>query len=201
MTTETKSQFAKRINRAPSYITELIGHGRIVLTEDGKRVEVEASLQKIESTASHSRAGVAAHHETKRSKKSAKTTDSSADQPQLMSKTKRQRKSKADQPIDEHSRQFYERVLQGAKNNIKQIDFDMAFGRRFSVVEVRKEAQSIGNTVRAALERLVDTAAPRIALMPDRASQEALLRFEVAQLRRVIKAEFPRAFRRLKRNG
>lgn len=198
MTTETKSQFAKRINRAPSYITELISHGRIVLSENGNLVEVEQSLARLEETASHSRQGVAAFHESRRAQK--KPPQAPEVKPEVTdAPKKRGRKPRGSDEVDEHSRQFYERVYQGAKNNIKQLEFDMSYGRRFAMVDVKKEGQAIGNSVRAALERLVDSLAPRLALISSKQEKKQLIEQEIKQLRRVIKGEFPRAFRRLKK--
>lgn len=65
MTAETQAAFAKRIGRAKSWITQLKQAGRLVMTEDGK-VEVEASLARIEATESpdaHHTARARAHAE------------------------------------------------------------------------------------------------------------------------------------------
>ena len=51
MTEETKSAFAARIGRAPSYVTKLKDTGRLVMAADGKRVDAEASLRLIDQTA------------------------------------------------------------------------------------------------------------------------------------------------------
>lgn len=62
MTTATFSEFAAQLGCRPSYITSLRKAGRLVLTADEKRVEVEASLQRIEDTRDPSKAGVVARH-------------------------------------------------------------------------------------------------------------------------------------------
>jgi len=181
MTIETKSQFAKRIERVPSYVTELISHGRIVLTADGKRVEVEASLKKIADTAAGTKPAVAARHEAERKG------------------TKPARKKRKVAEVEEGSRQFYERQLQQTKNDHKALDFDLALGKRFLINDVRREAQALGNTLRASLERLVDQTAPRLAVTKDKKLRKQLLLDEIKKLNRVIKAEFPRAMRRLRK--
>ncbi len=61
MTTETQADFARRLNRAPSWITQLKAAGRLVLTDDGL-VDVESSLTRIEATEDPGKAGVAARH-------------------------------------------------------------------------------------------------------------------------------------------
>lgn len=176
--TESKSQFAKRIHRAPSYITELIQQGRLVLTPDGKKVMVEESLQRLADTAVQTKPAVAARHEAER---------------------KQGRKKRATAVINEGSRQYYELQLQAIKNQQKILDFELATGKRFAMQDVRREAQAIGNTLRASLERLVDQTAPRLAVMNDKKAREQLIATEIVNLRRVIKAEFPRALRRMRR--
>lgn len=183
MTIERKSQFAKRINRAPSYITELIKHGRIVLTKDGKHVEVEESLAKIEATASGANPVVAARHEAAR--KSIKSA----------------RKKRKDAEVVEGSRQHYERETQALKNKAKELNFDLVLGKRFMISDVRREALSLGNTLRATVERLIDQTAPRLSVMQDTSMRKQLLQDELKVLRTVIKAEFPRAMRRLKKGN
>lgn len=179
MTTETKSQFAKRINRAPSYVTELIKHGRIVLTANGKRVEVEASLNRIAETASGAKPAVAARHQVER--------------------VGGKRKPRKQSEIAEGSRQFYEMQLQAFKNSQKQLDYELANKKRFAIPAVRNEAQALGNTLRVGIEKLIDLSAPRLAALTDPAQREQLLQVEIKQLARVIKAEFPRAMRRLRK--
>ncbi|HDS0929591.1 TPA: terminase small subunit [Pseudomonas putida] len=62
----SKSAFAARIGRSPSYITWLKDNGRLVLSPDGKLVDVLATEAKIQETADPSKAAVAARHEENR---------------------------------------------------------------------------------------------------------------------------------------
>lgn len=55
-------EFAARLGCKPGYVTELRKAGRLVLTEDGKRVLVAASLQLIADSRDPAKAGVAARH-------------------------------------------------------------------------------------------------------------------------------------------
>lgn len=57
-----KSEYAKLRGVAPSYITKLLGKGLLVLSADGKRVDVEASNARIEANAQVDRDGVRDHH-------------------------------------------------------------------------------------------------------------------------------------------
>lgn len=57
-----KSEFARLRNFSPAYVTKLCDQGRLVLSEDGKRVHLEASVALLERTARVDRTGVAEHH-------------------------------------------------------------------------------------------------------------------------------------------
>lgn len=58
----SKSTFAARIGRSPSYITWLKDNDRLVLSPDGKKVDVFATEARIHETADPSKAAVAARH-------------------------------------------------------------------------------------------------------------------------------------------
>lgn len=62
----SKSAFAARIGRAPSYITWLKNNNRLVLSPDGKMVDVQASEALIRDTADPSKAAVAERHQQDR---------------------------------------------------------------------------------------------------------------------------------------
>ncbi|RTY01690.1 terminase small subunit [Pseudomonas sp. C 49-2] len=62
----SKSAFAARIGRTPSYITWLKDNNRLVLSPDGKRVDVLATEALILETADPSKAAVAARHQQDR---------------------------------------------------------------------------------------------------------------------------------------
>lgn len=59
--TLTFTEFARLQGVRPSYVTKLKDHGRLVLTEDGKRVRVAESIALIEQTAG-GRIDVSARH-------------------------------------------------------------------------------------------------------------------------------------------
>lgn len=48
-----KSEFALFIGRAPSYVTKLLNEGKLVMTENGRRVKVAESLKRIEEGRAH----------------------------------------------------------------------------------------------------------------------------------------------------
>lgn len=59
---ESFSDFARRLGCKPSYVTELRQAGRLVLSADGKAVQVRESLDRVRATASPEWDGVAQRH-------------------------------------------------------------------------------------------------------------------------------------------
>ena len=187
MTTLTKSAYAKYRGWAPSYVTKLITQGRVVL-DDNKKVIVEDSDKKIKATAG-SRSDVAARNLDERNQK----TDKS---PLADLKV----------PLDElpdGSRAKYKAITMHFENQSQKLDMALAQSLRFDLAQVREEALGIGNTLRAALERLVDVTAPRLAIAKTRDERARILTIEANALRRTLKNAFPRALIRLakKNNG
>lgn len=82
----------------------------------------------------------------------------------------------------------------------QQIMLEMALRRgiRYPEEAIKREANSLGNTLRAALERMIDQTAPRLAVMADPAERAALIMAEMRGIRRIIRAELPRALRRIR---
>jgi hypothetical protein len=58
----SKSEFAVLIGRAPSYVSWLNKNARLVLSPNGKRVDVTASLELIKNTADPSKSAVVDRH-------------------------------------------------------------------------------------------------------------------------------------------
>ena len=177
MTIESKSQFAKRINRAPSYITELLSHGRLVLDESGKKIDVEASLQRLAETSNGANPSVSARHE-----KARKTL-----------KNVKQKKTEAVKRVDYKSQTLH------FENEQLKLEISLRRHQRFELPDVRREAQNIGNTLRASIERLIDQTAPRLSVMKSEGDRNALLAAELFKLKSVVKSEFPRALRRMQK--
>lgn len=65
-TTITLTEFAAHIGCKQSYASQLKRDGRLVLTDDGKRVLVDASIARIAATRDPSKAGVAERHAQQR---------------------------------------------------------------------------------------------------------------------------------------
>ena len=63
MKTATQSEFARLIGVQKSYVTKLKEQGRLVMSADGKLVNVEASKQRIQQTADPNRDDVSQRFE------------------------------------------------------------------------------------------------------------------------------------------
>lgn len=183
MTTLTKSAYAKQHGWSPAYVTKLIAQGRVVL-DDSNRILVAESDAKIAETAG-ARGDVAdrnsAERKQKKSGKAAPLSDLKI-------------------PLDElpeGSRAKYKAVTMNFENQSQKLSMALAQGIRFDLAEVREEALGIGNTLRAAIERLIDTTAPRLAIAKTLEERERILQLELAAMRKTMKNAFPRAFLRL----
>lgn len=182
MTTLNKSAFAKQQGWSPSYITKLIAQERLVLDESGK-VIVEASLDKIKSTAG-ARSDVAARNAGARKGKASQKSEPATLHIAL-------------DELPEGSRAKYKALALHYQNNLTMLNMAMAQRLRFDHRAVRDEAAGIGNTLRAAIERLIDTTAPRLAIAKTREERARILQLEISIMRKTIKNTFPRALLRL----
>jgi hypothetical protein len=66
---KTQADFARHINKHRSYITQLKQEGRIVMSENGKHVLVNESLNLLKETADYNRDDVSERHAAERFKK------------------------------------------------------------------------------------------------------------------------------------
>lgn len=78
--TATQSEFAAIYGCRASYVTELRHAGRLVLTADGRRVQVRESLQRLRDTADPTRASTVQRHAEAREAAKAATTQQDAPQ-------------------------------------------------------------------------------------------------------------------------
>jgi hypothetical protein len=83
MTTMTKSEFARHIERVPGYITQLDDAGRLVM--DGDRVNVEASIKLIEETANPSYQAHSERHQLTRERKASGVIDEELNKVEFLS--------------------------------------------------------------------------------------------------------------------
>jgi len=202
---ESKAAFARRIGVNKSTITRAAQAGRLVM--QGSKVDVAQSLARWHATAG-GRADLTEKHAQQRGQTI----------PQASLPTPEQKSAKtgvyssgtgkvaAFQPSapsaigvdDEATRTDYKATTLLFENETIKLQMALEKSQRYRLDAVRREAYSLGATLQAALERLIDQTAPRLAAESQRDARAALLHEECAALARSIKAEFVRSARRLR---
>jgi hypothetical protein len=205
MTVESRSAFARRLGVHRSNITRAVQAGRIVLVPGGW-VNVEASIERWYATRG-GRTDVAARHAANRgSSGSVAHQVGDNERSGAFGSTSAQFGGQAPAHPGQDAAESGGRTRMKAEtlfyeNQSIKLDIALLRGLRYPVDAVQREALAIGATVRAAMERIVDQTAPRLAVLKTDLERRRLLDAELAQLRRSIKWELPRTLRRLRAAG
>ena len=198
---ETKAAFARRIGINKSNVTRAAQAGRIVLTPGGM-VDVEKSVQRWYETKG-GRDDVAARHAENRQ------AAGSVPQPKAENGTAARFTATAAQPAgdgnatggDGNTRTRYKAVAMQYENQSIKLEMALRRGLRYPLALVKREAFGIGSSLRAAVERVIDQCAPRLAVMTSDLDRRRLIDAELRRLRWMVKAELPRALRRMRGSG
>ena len=198
---ETKSAFARRINVHKSQITRAAQAGRLVLNAGGM-VEVEASVERWHATKG-GRDDVAARHAANRGVAgvSAQPKAESAQNARNGATLPHPAAQPAADQGEAGNRTRYKVMTLHFENQAIKLDMALRRGLRYPLEAVRREALALGATVRAALERIIDQTAPRLAIMTGDLDRRRLLDTELRRLRWMVKSELPRALRRMRADG
>lgn len=199
---ETKAAFARRIGINKSNVTRATQAGRIVLTPGGM-VDVEKSVQRWYETKG-GRDDVAARHAENRG------ALGQGQQPKAENGTAARFSATPAQPAGEgnatpagdgNSRTRYRAMALHYENQSIKLEMALRRGLRYPLALVKREALGIGSSLRAAVERVIDQCAPRLAVMTNDLDRRRLLDAELRRLRWMVKAEIPRALRRMRGSG
>lgn len=210
---ETRAQFAKRLGVNRSTITRAIQAGRLVIHESG-HILVEASLKAWHDSKGH-RSDMESRHAQKRGAVIPGEGESveNATAARKTASARQQQRNSNDNMDDGSglggsgaaptpgSRASYKALAMKYENDAIKLQMALRRGQRFPVDDLKREAMGIGGTLRAALERLIDQTAPRLAVLKDPAQRRQLLAAECRAIGRVIRSEFPRALRRMNKAG
>ena len=201
-----------------STISRAIAAGRLHL--DGGFLDVGASLRLWESTKPGLRPDVQARHAAKRTPAMAEAGPACATPRGVP-----QRHGEDVEPVADDDRDVvaglpelpadgadaaaagaprladYTQALLASQNALARLVIQLRTHKRYPADAIHDEAQSLGATLRGALERLVDQTAPRLAVQADPAARRALLDEQVRALGRTLRREMPRALRRLRLAG
>ncbi|MFT3758452.1 hypothetical protein [Thauera sp.] len=160
-------EFADYLGFRPSYITALKKDGRLVLTDDGKRVRVAESVARIEATRNPARADVAQRHAE------ARTPAEVAPDPSPV-----QQAAAGAEKIGntyQAARAVKERYLAMSAKR----DYEVAIGKLLPADEVRSAIANAASVIRTELENLPDSIAPILAAETDEARVRLLLADEI----------------------
>ena len=155
--TMSLSEFARYKDWRASYVTELKLSGRLVLTDDGKRIRVAESLARIEATRDPAKSGVAARHAAGRAARDAATDADAGPDSDVVSLAPRTAAQAARADDDEAGGSRYQRARalnEQYKAAQAKLDYEERIGKLVDAASVRAAGAELGTTVRRHLERL-----------------------------------------------
>lgn len=162
------TEFARLQGVRPSYVTKLKDHGRLVLTDDGKRVRVAESIALIEQTAG-GRIDVSARHAAARAAGDVKTP---SDRPEATCGKKNASNAKSGQDERLVDAKLRKESAQADQEEMKAAQMR---GELIPREDVEAAMKFIGGAVRAALEVFPDQTAPLVAPISDLAEIHEVL--------------------------
>lgn len=213
---ESFADFARRLGVARSTVTRAAQAGRLVLVGrpgGGKAVRVLESLQRLEATRGL-RDDVAERHAAQRGQPLPAASGVGVVGVAEVSATAATGPNRGDAGAGQGAgpaeaanaglRAVHQRRALSASNSLLQVTLELQRGDRFPRDAVLAEAQGLGTSLRAGVERLIDQTAPRLAAAAAgggaeaQAAQRRILREELRVLRAALARDFRVARRRLR---
>jgi len=194
---ENQTAFARRIGVSRVTIGKAVKTGRLILS-DGK-LHIADSLRRWESTKPGTRPDVAARHAANRA--------AAMPSPQVATKTQQNAITAASESDDGEPEEdgpgiaHYRKVELIAAINTAKLEIALRTGERFPVADIGSQAGALGATLRASLERLVDTTAARLTLAHTNAARVELIKAETTSIRRLMAKQFVRSIRALRESA
>lgn len=195
MTYAKQAEFARKIGYDKSRITQLKRAGRIVMSPDGRMVDVEASIARMAETADPGRMDVTERHAANRQAAGKATSAPVATAPSATPPP--ENLTDAALGLDTSGRAKAKALLMHYENGLLKIEMALRRGLRFERTAIKREAASLGAMLRAGIERVIDQTAPRLAACGSDLERRVILDKEIHRLRWMIKREMPRALRRM----
>ncbi len=171
MTTATRKEFAEILGVRPSYITKLGHEGRLVLTPDGKRVEVEATQEMIARTTG-GRPDVSSRHAAARGEAKATSARGWAGRPEKNAPKRENEGAENSDPerlVDAKTRK------ERAQADQEEMKAEQMRGNLIAREDVDAAMRFVGGSIRAALEVMPDQLAPLVAPITDLAEVHELI--------------------------
>ena len=159
----SKSAFAARIGRSPSYITWLKDNNRLVLSADGKKVDVLSTEVLIRDTADPSKAAVAERHQQDRLQRDVYSQLSTQVEPTSTAAPPPLITPAGQQPDFQKARALREHNLA----LLTEIELHKAKGALVAMTAVKTGAYNAGRMLRDQLLGMPPQLAPELASMTD----------------------------------
>jgi len=169
--TTSFGRFARILGVAPSYITNLKGQGRLVLTDDGKRIRVRESRARIKATADPAKEAVAARHAGNREARAGDATD----QPPVAPPARDQGDDGAEPAPMSSGYTYWRERTEKAKALAAERDNAVADGRLLDAGDVTAAVAAAITTLRTRIESMPDVLGPQLAAIHDEAESRAVL--------------------------
>lgn len=159
----SKSAFAAHIGRSPSYITWLKENGRLVLSPNGKQVDVLATEALIRDTADPSRAAVAARHHQERLQRDVYSHVSPQSEPTNTAAPSPVEPAQGPPADFQKARAHREYYLA----RMAEMEFRKAQGELVEISLVQKAAYETARSLNQSLMSLSPQLAPQLAALSD----------------------------------
>ncbi|GAB3305701.1 hypothetical protein GCM10027564_06590 [Luteimonas notoginsengisoli] len=162
-------EFAALAGFKPSYITELKNAGRLVLTDDRKKVRVAESLALIDQTRDPARAGVAARHAAARAASAAQADEAAAQAGGAGEGDDAPPATYSDPVEASHARRKAKAIADKAEADARKAlrDEQLELGQLLEADQVDFAVRGAVATFRTSLENLPNTLAPELAALSD----------------------------------
>lgn len=175
----TQAAFARLMHWRPSYVTQLKQAGRLVLTDDGRRVRVAESLARIEASRDPSRAHVAARHADARGEPAPATAPAAAAPEAPVPPPPAAVEPPADEVEAREPGTWSYAEAKAVRERYQALaakrEYEVSIGTLLDAAAVRSALADAAVTLRARLEALRDILAPQLAPMTDEARIRTLL--------------------------
>jgi hypothetical protein len=204
---EIRARYGRAV--APSTITRMAQDGKLILV--GKKIDVAASLQRMDALGvGKLREDVAQRHAT--AAQISTQSDSSIPTPgQSANSAKNATSAATDNATNSadldgvatggQNKARYKAICLHYENQSIKLGMALNRGQRYYKQDVKDEAHALANAVRAAVERVIDQTAPRLAVIPGHADRGFLLRRAMRQVKTLLNREYPNALRRLRKSA
>jgi hypothetical protein len=193
-------QFADYLGVHKSSVTRANQAGRLIKAANGQ-IDFAASAARWHDTKG-ARADVAARHAENRGQAIPTPQPAAQNGPAARNTAAEASLAQPDAttPGGQGRTRYKAAVLHYENASIK-LGMALQRGLRYPLASVKRESLGLGQTVRAAVERIIDQTAPRLAVMTHELDRRRLINAELRRLRWMIKSELPRSLRRMRAEG